>query len=210
MNLVVNARDAMPTGGKLTMETRNVDLDDDYRCASTIGSKPGPHVMLAVTDTGVGMDKATQARIFEPFFTTKEHGKGHRPRPLDGLRHRAAERRKHLGLQRARQGHDVQGLPPARGRPRRGRRVRTQTAAWTLRGTETILLVEDEEQVRAVARSILQRNGYRVIDAQNAGEALLLCEKHPGTIHLLLTDVVMPQMSGRRAGQAARDDSDRR
>ena len=155
MNLVVNARDAMPTGGKLTIETANVVLDEDYALGHRRRSA-GPHVMLAVSDTGIGMDEATQARIFEPFFTTKEQGKGTGPRALDGVRHRRSRAA----------GTSGSTASSARGRPSRST-CRGWTKRWTcrertlapatLRGTETILLVEDEEQVRAIVLSILRR-----------------------------------------------------
>ena len=194
MNLVVNARDAMPTGGQLSIETGNVELDSDY-AREHWGVTPGPHVMLAVSDTGVGMDQATQSRIFEPFFTTKEVGKGTGlglstvfgiaqqsggsvwvySEPGAGTTFKVYFPRVEADLEIAR--------PPA-------------PVPATRRGSETILLVEDQEQVRAVAASILRRNGYRVILAPSAGDALLLAEKHRGDIHLLLTDVVMPQISG--------------
>jgi CheY-like chemotaxis protein len=193
MNLALNARDAMPTGGKLTIETGTIELDESY-AAVHLGAKPGPHVMLAVSDTGTGMDPEIQARIFEPFFTTKEIGKG------TGLGLSIV-----FGIaQRA--GGSV-WVYSERGRgttfkvylPRSEAKVEVSSASRapvTLHGGETILLAEDQEQVRAVAQSILRRHGYRVIVAQNAGEALLLCEAHSHPIHLLLTDVVMPHLSG--------------
>jgi CheY-like chemotaxis protein len=193
MNLAINARDAMPVGGKLTMETANVVLDEEYE-RGHLGAKPGSYVMLSITDSGTGIDKATLARIFEPFFTTKEKGKG-----------------TGLGLSTVfaivqQSGGSIRVCSkPGTGTtfevylPRVDATVeesRPQPALATLRGSETILLVEDEEQVRDVSRGVLRRYGYTVLVARNAGEALLLCEGHGGPIHLLLTDVVMPQMSG--------------
>jgi two-component system cell cycle sensor histidine kinase/response regulator CckA len=195
MNLALNARDAMPNGGKLTIETKDVFLDQSY-AADHLEVTPGPHVMLAVSDTGIGMDKETQTRIFEPFFTTKEVGKG------TGLGLSTV-----FGIVRQSGGSiwvysEVGGgttfkvfLPRALSEEARPMPVFVEPT--TLRGTETILLVEDQDEVRRVAQEILIRHGYHVIAAQNAGEALLSCERHPRTIHLLLTDVVMPQMSGR-------------
>ncbi len=193
MNLVVNARDAMPSGGRLTLETADVFLDEVFVRAH-LDTEPGPYVMLAVTDTGVGMDKATRLRVFDPFFTTKERGKG------TGLGLSTV-----FGIVRQLGGGIFVYSEPGHGTtfkvylPRSEDQVdspRSPSPAVNVHGTETILLVEDDEAVRAVARRALERTGYRVIVAQDTADALRLPEHTHEPVHLLLTDVVMPSMSG--------------
>jgi two-component system cell cycle sensor histidine kinase/response regulator CckA len=194
MNLVVNARDAMVHGGKLTIQTNNVDLDEHY-ASEHLGVTAGPHVMLAVTDSGVGMDKETQAQVFEPFFTTKDKGKG------TGLGLSIV-----FGIVKQNGGHIWLYSEPGKGTTFKVYFPRTDETAnpissqppgsEDLRGSETVLLVEDDEQVRAVARGILRRSGYTVLEAPGPGEALLVVEKYSGKIELLITDVVLPRMNG--------------
>jgi PAS domain S-box-containing protein len=195
MNLVVNARDAMPKGGRLTVETYNVDLDSTY-ARDHVSVKPGSYVMLAVTDTGVGMNPETVAHIFEPFYTTKESGQG------TGLGLSTV-----YGIVKQSGGYIWVYSEPGKGttfkvylprvaEPVEAKPERVEPAAAN-KGSETILLVEDEEAVRELASRILSAKGYSVVAAKSVKEAEEWCEKQGGKIHLLLTDIIMPGTSGR-------------
>ena len=193
MNLVVNARDAMPRGGRLTIEVSNADLDDTY-ARTHPEVKPGAYVMLVVSDTGIGMDRETQAQIFEPFFTTKELGKG------AGLGLSTV-----YGIIKQSNGHVGVYSEPGRGTtfkiylPRVGDATAPaspEPARSTSGGSETILLVDDDEEIRDLAREILGSEGYTVLLAEHPDEALRVSDRHPATIHLVIADVVMPGMSG--------------
>ncbi|MFH1950913.1 MAG: ATP-binding protein [Pseudomonadota bacterium] len=212
MNLAVNAKDAMPNGGKLTIETTNVDLDEAYARQHGVELKPGPFVMVAVSDTGMGMDEEIQSHIFEPFFTTKETGKGTGlglsmvygivkqsggfiwvySEPGQGTTFKiylpAIVPHSETQARRA-------GLPKVEAEEEFAEEEQTQPQ--NLEGSETILLAEDDDSLRELVRSILQKYGYSFLEAQDGKEALRLSEQHEGPIHLLLTDVVMPGMSGR-------------
>jgi two-component system cell cycle sensor histidine kinase/response regulator CckA len=194
MNLVVNARDAMPNGGRLTIETRNVTIEEEVRL-DAVGVAPGSYVLLAVRDNGHGMDAETRSHLFEPFFTTKEKGKG------TGLGLSTV-----YGIVKQSGGSITVESAPGRGTtfwiyfPRVEQEVPGLTGAvdaiGPVRGCETVLLVEDEPAVRGLVHETLRLHGYTVLEARHGIEALLTSAKYVGPIHLLLTDVVMPQMSG--------------
>jgi len=195
LNLAVNARDAMPGGGKLTIESANVDLDETYS-REHANVKPGPHVMLAVSDTGAGMDAGTQKRIFEPFFTTKEKGKG------TGLGLSTV-----YGIVKQSGGHIWVYSELGRGTtlkiylPRLDAPIEALTPAVDgkekSRGAETVLLVEDDTSIRNLVSETMGSKGYQVLKAADGEVALKVAQEHPGVIHLLLTDLVMPGISGR-------------
>jgi len=199
INLAVNARDAMPHGGTLTVETHAVELTEE-QCLVQPGSKPGRYSMFAMTDIGTGMDRATTARVFEPVFTTKEPGKG------TGLGLAMV-----YGFVKSSGGHISVYTEPGHGTTFKVYFPEVQepvSSARSLpgvttppRGNETVLLVEDDDGVRALTRYVLQRSGYTVLEASSGADAVRLAQGHQGTIHLLLTDVVMPQMGGREVAE---------
>jgi signal transduction histidine kinase len=200
MNLTVNARDAMPTGGKLTIETANVELDEAYAREHAVVLKPGRYVMLAVSDTGIGMDGATQAHIFEPFFTTKESGKG------TGLGLATV-----YGIVKQSDGWIWVYSEPGHGTTFKVYLPQVTEAAApavpspvppvSVRGAETLLLVEDEEPVRHLVEKMLKANGYTVLVAANGDDAERVAGEHEGRIHLLMADVVLPGINGRQVAQ---------
>jgi two-component system cell cycle sensor histidine kinase/response regulator CckA len=194
MNLSVNARDAMPSGGRLTIETSNIELGDVY-VGEHVGVDPGAYVLLSVSDTGTGMDEETKARIFEPFFTTKgpESGTGLGLSTVFGIVQQwrgAIQVYSEIGWGTSFKVY----LPRDFGKAEPA--VRTENLANVQRGSETVLLVEDQDAVAAVIRATLHFCGYHVLEAHNGSEALALLERHRGTIHLVVTDIVMPVMGG--------------
>jgi two-component system, cell cycle sensor histidine kinase and response regulator CckA len=199
MNLVINARDAMPQGGKLTITTADVELDDNY-CTMHADARAGQYALLAVSDNGAGIDKQTLAHIFEPFFTTKGPEKG------TGLGLATV-----YGIVKQSGGHVAVYSEPGCGScfkvylPRDRETAQETAATATSRskgqGSETILLVEDEDAVRSLARRVLEAQGYRVLEAKGGSDALLVSQATSEPIHLLATDVVMPQMSGRELAE---------
>jgi len=200
MNLLVNARDAMPKGGKVTIETANVELDHPYARRHPV-VKPGEYVLLAVSDTGTGMDEETQIHLFEPFYTTKERGKG------TGLGLSTV-----YGIVKQSSGYVWAYSEVGKGTafkvyfPRYGDKASKAkdlaSSNASLRGGETVLLVEDDEGVRSFVLQLLTMNGYRVLTAGNGDEALETAGRHRGPVHLLLTDVVMPKMGGRELAKS--------
>jgi signal transduction histidine kinase/CheY-like chemotaxis protein len=201
LNMAVNARDAMPQGGQLTLATRHLDVDEEY-ARHKVGLVPGPYEVLSISDTGVGMDAATIAHIFEPFFTTKAVGRG------TGLGLATA-----YGIIKQSEGHISVSSEPGNGTtfriylPRTGAAesasaVVEETAAR--RGTEVILLAEDDVNLRALSRDILESEGYTVLESRDTEDALRIAAQPDTAIHLLLTDVVMPHMSGRALADAVK------
>ena len=198
INLITNARDAMADGGTITIETANVELDRAYFIQHGIDNEPGTYVMLTVTDTGIGMDEAVQQKIFDPFFTTKERGVG------TGLGLATV-----YGIVKQNKGFVFAYSEPGQGTtmkvylPVAGERIKAADQKESgaerdeLTGAETLLVVEDDEEVRTIATRFLGKYGYRILEAANAKEAIEICGKFKGTIHLLVTDVIMPGMNGK-------------
>jgi signal transduction histidine kinase/CheY-like chemotaxis protein len=196
LNLGVNASDAMPHGGRLTMTTGNVTLDEGY-ARTHAEVEPGPYVMLSVSDSGHGMTPEVQARIFEPFFTTKEVGKG-TGLGLATVYGIAKQSGGHITVYSEIEHGTVFKLYLPRVEEAPGIAEPERAPQIARRGNETVLLVEDDEPLRTLAREILSIQGYTVLDATSPSEALRLAEAYPDPIDILLTDVVMPQMNGRQ------------
>jgi CheY-like chemotaxis protein len=203
MNLAINARDAMPHGGTLSIETGNADLDEQH-VRRHPDARPGPHVCLSVRDTGCGMSEAVRQRIFEPFFTTKGPDKG------TGLGLATVR-----DIVRQHGGHVAVSSQPGRGTTFAVYLPAVEDAAADAgmdavpvsvrRGSETILLAEDDDQLRPLLRNILECYGYRVLEARRGEEAVRVGRAHPDRIHLVLTDVVMPEMSGPELARRLRE-----
>ena len=196
MNLVVNARDDMPKGGALTMESRNVIMDESYRQKHP-EVVPGKYVLLTVNDTGFGMDEDTKEHIFEPFFTTKGLGEG-TGLGLSTVYGIVKQSKGHIWVDsKAGEGSSFKIYLPLMEETGRGKTKAYQNENIK-GGTETILLVEDEQALRRMARKILEKFGYQIIEASNGGEALsIIAKKSRPQIDLVITDVVMPNMSGK-------------
>ncbi len=203
MNLAVNARDAMPEGGELLIETRNVEINADHRTVD--GARPGRYVLLQVRDNGIGMDRETRARMFEPFFTTKGPGKGTGlglaivygvVKQLSGWSHVDSKPGRgttfEIYLPRA-----EEGTEPAQ-------TVDVADPSAVSRGAETVLLVEDEPGIRELAEEFLRRRGYVVLSAMDGAEGLRIAEGHEDLIHVLVTDIVMPNIGGKELAQRLR------
>jgi len=196
MNLAVNARDAMPKGGILTIETANRQLDDNY-ALQHVAVKAGPYIQLAVSDTGTGMDAATKARLFEPFFTTKGAGTGLGLSTVFGIVKQSGGNVEVYSEPAC--GTSVKVYLPRIDQPVfvAPENRRSNVA----RGSETILVAEDDEMVRTLVREALEREGYRVLASADPVEARRVSDRHRGTIHLLISDVVMPKLSGRELAE---------
>jgi len=201
MNLAINAKDAMPCGGKLTIETANADLDENYSHEHGIEEKKsGRYVMLAVSDTGIGMDKETHEHIFEPFFTTKKVGKG------TGLGLATV-----YGIVKQNNGFIWVYSEPKQGaifkvylpevKKDADPEKKEKKSVVKLNGSETVLIVEDDGLLRNLTQNTLQRYGYKVLDAENGEDAIRVCKEYDGRIDLMITDVVMPKIGGREAAK---------
>ncbi len=192
VNLAVNARDAMPDGGKLVVQTGMVDLDASY-CETRINVTPGRHVMLSIADNGQGMNEEVKQKIFEPFFTTKDSGTGLGLSTVFGI---VQQNDGHIEcFSEPDEGTEFKIYFPVVDEPVQEEKEQSLLESLP-RGTERILLVEDEEDVRSLAARMLRLQGYEVMEAQHGGEAFLACEREPEAIDLLITDVIMPHMSG--------------
>jgi PAS domain S-box-containing protein len=199
VNLVINACDAMPLGGTLTIETAHVDWDEQQACRSA-GLRAGSYVLLAVRDTGSGMDATTRARIFEPFFSTKSRGRG-RGMGLSIVYGVISQSGGYVEVDSVPERGTVFNVYLPQVEPLSATQKSTASTAKAQQGLETVLIVEDEEGVRAAISASLEMHGYTVLQASHGKEAAMLCRQYEGPIHLLLTDVVMPEMTGPELAQ---------